>query len=173
MESKRRILPVADDRTKCVSCRAPEASLLLTVQTIVYPSVAYGNPGSIMAVKTRNTPLFVLAAALLALVLILAAQPASAVMVSNLYQATVPVAGESEEHLLEGYRQGLAQVLTRVSGDRSVASHEEMTAVFENVADLVEGRQLQTNDDGEQLLTLQFSRSLVNRALAGAGARVW
>lgn len=139
----------------------------------MYPSVAYGNPGCIMAVKTRNNPLSVLAATALALVLLLPVQPASGVMVNNLYQTTVPVAGENEEHLAEGYKIGLGQVLTKVSGDRSVASNESLTPIFDNVASLVEGRQLQTTDDGEHLLTLQFSRSQVNRALADAGARVW
>src|SRR5690554_8042943 len=99
-----------------------------------------------MTVKTRNNPLSVLAATALALVLLLPVQPASGVMVNNLYQTTVPVAGENEEHLAEGYKIGLGQVLTKVSGDRSVASNESLTPIFDNVASLVEGRQLQTTD---------------------------
>ena len=55
---------------------------------------------------------------------VLSAGPASAVSVSGLYTADVPVAGTSADALKAGYAEGLRQVMVRVSGTREVLELE-------------------------------------------------
>lgn len=127
-----------------------------------------------MAVQTRSDVRLTMAAALVSLLLtLLPIPPAHAVVVDDLYHATVPVSGEGEDALAEGYRQGLSRVLVKVSGDRSVADLDGLAPVLDDAGSLVDGRQLEKGRDGGDELTLRFSRAAVNRALADAGARVW
>ncbi|WP_372972131.1 DUF2066 domain-containing protein [Marinobacter sp.] len=127
-----------------------------------------------MAVQTRSDVGLTMILALVVLALsLLPLTPAYGVVVDDLYRATVPVSGGSDEELAEGYRQGLARVLVKVSGDRSVVNQDEVATVLEDAGSLVDGRQLRTSGDDSRELRLQFSRSGVNRALADAGARVW
>lgn len=127
-----------------------------------------------MAVVTKKNVLPVAVASLLAMMLILLPPaPALGVVVSDLYQARVAVSGESDEALSDGYRRGLEQVLVRVSGDRDIAERGELGQTLEEAKSLVDTWQVESGDDGDDQLRMQFSRQRVNQALADAGAPVW
>lgn len=127
-----------------------------------------------MAVHTRIKSSFAVPATLLLLLLFLIpVTGAHGVVVDDLYRATVPVTGDGNDELAEGYRSGLEQVLVKVSGDRSVVNREELASALDDPESLLEGRQLQEGEGGSEALTVQFSRGEVNQLLADAGARVW
>lgn len=107
------------------------------------------------------------------LLFLLPPAPAHGVVVSDLYQVTVSVSGESDEALSEGYRRGLEQVLVRVSGDPDVAGRGDLGQTLEDAKSLVDTWQVERGDDGDDQLRMQFSRQGVNQALADADAPVW
>ena len=99
---------------------------------------------------------------------------ASAVTVDNLYAAQVDVDGSNREQLRAGYREGLKQVLLRVSGSRDVFEHEDLDALLSNAENLVQSFQVQRSPDGRgQQLLMSFGAVGVNRALANLDATVW
>ncbi|MCH8499574.1 MAG: DUF2066 domain-containing protein [Marinobacter sp.] len=99
---------------------------------------------------------------------------ASAVTVDNLYAAQVDVEGTNREQLRAGYREGLKQVLLRVSGNRAVFEHEDLDALLRNAENLVQSFQVQRSPDGRgQQLYMTFGAVGVNRALANLDASVW
>ena len=67
--------------------------------------------------------------------------PAGAVVVENLYKATVPVSGQDEAQLAEAYQAGLERVLVRVSGDRDVTRREGMETHLEDAESLLASSQ--------------------------------
>ena len=123
-----------------------------------------------MAVHTGNTAPLALIALLLSLLPLTCTH---AVVVDDLYRATVPVAGESDGQLADGYRESLSRVLVKVSGDRQVLENDGLASALDDASSLVDGRQLEAGADGPDKLTVQFSPSAVNQLLAEAGLRVW
>lgn len=105
--------------------------------------------------------------------LLVSAPFARGAVVEGLYQAEVPVAGEEDVQLREGYRAGLEQVLVRVSGDRSVMDLEPVASQMEDIEPLIESWQVEPGPAGEDQLQMVFSAQGVNRLLADAGGRVW
>lgn len=99
--------------------------------------------------------------------------PASAVTVSGLYSARVPVAGSSPGQLAEGYSEGLGQVLVRVSGTRDVLALEGAQALLDDAESLLLSYQLVRDESGQSVLDMSFGAVGVNRALASIGAPVW
>ena len=85
--------------------------------------------------KNRLFPGLVLCSALLWMSVL--TSPARAVVVGDLYQASVPVTGQDEARLNEAYRAGLEKVLVRVSGDRDVIRRDGMAAQLDNAPSLV------------------------------------
>ncbi|WP_328184558.1 DUF2066 domain-containing protein [Marinobacter sp. OP 3.4] len=105
--------------------------------------------------------------------LLVSATVTHGIVVDGLYQAEVPVAGEEDAQLEEGYRAGLEQVLVRVSGDRNVMDREGVASRMENIEPLLESWQVEPGPSGEDQLQMVFSAQGVNRLLADAGASVW
>ncbi|MBC7182380.1 MAG: DUF2066 domain-containing protein, partial [Marinobacter sp.] len=99
--------------------------------------------------------------------------PASAVTVSGLYSARVPVAGSSPDQLAEGYSEGLGQVLVRVSGTRDVLALEGAQALLADAESLLLSYQVVRGKSGQNVLDMSFGAVGVNRALASIGAPVW
>lgn len=116
--------------------------------------------------------------------------PARAVEVTWLYEALVPVADQSAGARLDAAREGLLQVLTRVTGLPSVPRSEALEGalaapdlyfnqfVFERAEpspdpDAAGGEQGGSREQGELLLRLQFVPSAVLRLVREAGLPVW
>ncbi|XKH01163.1 DUF2066 domain-containing protein [Marinobacter nauticus] len=97
---------------------------------------------------------------------------AQAVTVSGLYSADVAVENSSEEALQAGYREGLRQVMVRVSGSREVLSLEGVEGVLENAEPLLQSYEL-TRDQDQDRLQMTFGAVGVNKALASIDAPVW
>ena len=121
--------------------------------------------------KNRLFPGLVLCSALLWMSVL--TSPARAVVVGDLYQASVPATGQDEARLNEAYRAGLEKVLVRVSGDRDVIRRDGMAAQLDNAPSLVASWQIEPAGNGEDQLQMSFSPQGVNRVLADTGARVW
>ncbi|HHH39763.1 MAG TPA: DUF2066 domain-containing protein, partial [Sedimenticola sp.] len=77
---------------------------------------------------------------LLALLVFLLPYPevARAVQVAGLYQAEVPVAGQSAEQRNQAIRAAFAQVLVKVSGRPGIAARKELAAALGNAARYVQ-----------------------------------
>ncbi|HLV76417.1 MAG TPA: DUF2066 domain-containing protein [Marinobacter sp.] len=104
--------------------------------------------------------------------LIVLAAPAHAVSVPGLYYAEVPVADSASGALQQGYRDGLRQVLVRVSGSEEVLSLDGIDQVLAEAESLLQGYQV-GSEDGQARLQMSFGAVGVNRALASVGAPVW
>ena len=103
---------------------------------------------------------------------LLVAGTAQAVTVSGLYSADVAVEDSSAESLQAGYREGLRQVMVRVSGSREVLSLEGVEGVLENAEPLLQSYEL-TRDEDQDRLQMTFGAVGVNKALASIDAPVW
>ena len=98
---------------------------------------------------------------------------ASAVTVSGLYSAKVPVEGSSPGQLAQGYADGLSQVLVRVSGTRDVLAMEGVEALLSDAESLLLSYQVARGESGQSVLSMSFGAVGVNRALAAIDAPVW
>ncbi|MBY6194415.1 DUF2066 domain-containing protein [Marinobacter hydrocarbonoclasticus] len=103
---------------------------------------------------------------------VLSAGPASAVSVSGLYAADVPVAGTSADALKAGYAEGLRQVMVRVSGTREVLELEGIDEVLADAESMLLSYQV-NRTAGQSRLQMSFGAVGVNRALASVQAPVW
>ncbi|MEC7377228.1 MAG: DUF2066 domain-containing protein [Pseudomonadota bacterium] len=99
--------------------------------------------------------------------------PATAVSVSGLYSARVPVEGTSEQQLNQGYADGLRQVLVRVSGSQDVLAMEGVEGLLSDAESLLLSYQVARDDTGQNILSMAFGAVGVNRALASIDAPVW
>ncbi|MFC4258755.1 DUF2066 domain-containing protein [Marinobacter lacisalsi] len=127
-----------------------------------------------MAVACKKNLLYPVGIVLMALAWSLTVSvDAQAVVVDDLYQASVPVSGQDEAQLAEGYQAGLERVLVRVSGDRDVVSREGVGAHLENAQALLASSQVEPGRVGDDRLRMTFSPGAVNQVLADAGAPVW
>jgi hypothetical protein len=99
--------------------------------------------------------------------------PASAVTVSGLYAADVPVASASADDLAEGYAAGLSKVFVRISGTRDVLSMDGVKPLLADAESLLLSYQVLRNESGESHLRMTFGAVGVNRALASVNAPVW
>lgn len=106
--------------------------------------------------------------AALALTLV-AALPAMAVPVADLYEAQVPTDGLGTAELEAAYARALDQVLVRVTGQASVAMDSTQRAALGSAGTLV--RRYQPMPDGQ--LRVSFDPDAVRRRLDAAGLPVW
>ncbi|MDX1557691.1 MAG: DUF2066 domain-containing protein [Marinobacter sp.] len=111
--------------------------------------------------------------ALFAFLLVGFSAPASAVTVSGLYSAKVPVEGSSPGQLAQGYADGLSQVLVRVSGTRDVLAMEGVETLLSDAESLLLSYQVARDESGQSVLSMSFGAVGVNRALASINAPVW
>lgn len=97
----------------------------------------------------------------------------TAVTVSGLYSAKVPVEGSSPRQLAQGYADGLSQVLVRVSGTRDVLAMEGVETLLSDAESLLLSYQVARDESGQSVLSMSFGAVGVNRALASINAPVW
>jgi len=110
-----------------------------------------------------------------------------ALPVEGLYEAEIPVSGQSESERARAYREGLAQVLVKVSGQPEVLEHPGVRSAMASAADYVEEVSLRSAqrtpipEPGEpapapvqqDYLTLRLADDEVERLLLDSGAGVW
>lgn len=111
-------------------------------------------------------------ARLCALVVILGLVPALAglaAVVTDLYAAAVAVPDRDDETRAAAFRDALAAVLVKVSGDRRVAGQPEAYDVLEVAPLLVQ--QYRYTDDGE--LWTKFDGAALEQAMRQSGLPVW
>lgn len=114
-------------------------------------------------------------AGLLALLLGGLSLPLGAVTVDGLYTVQVPVAGSAPDDLQQGYRDGLKQVLARVSGQGDLVERGKVQDLLDRAESLVQSYQFvrTSGEDQANQLRMTFGAVGVNRALAGIDVPVW
>ncbi|MCU7929191.1 MAG: DUF2066 domain-containing protein [Candidatus Thiodiazotropha sp. (ex Codakia rugifera)] len=119
---------------------------------------------------------------LLLMVALLIAPVASAEMVENLYEAQVPVFGQSAEARASGIRKAFSRVLVKVSGDRSLLNNPDLNGLLKKAAGLIQQYRYKslestrtdiTSDSPDRLLWVRFDERAVNRLLRESGVPVW
>jgi len=111
--------------------------------------------------------------ALFAFLLVGFSAQVTAVTVSGLYSARVPVEGSSPGQLAQGYADGLSRVLVRVSGTRDVLAMEGVETLLSEAESLLLSYQVARDESGQSVLSMSFGAVGVNRALASIDAPVW
>jgi hypothetical protein len=100
----------------------------------------------------------------------LAAEP-----VADLYVAEVTAADRGEQALGDATREGLRQVLVKVSGSREILNNPAIAPALRNPRDYMESyayRPAATDEDGVGV-RFQFAGSAVTELVTAAGAPVW
>lgn len=97
-----------------------------------------------------------------------------------LYTGEVPVPDQSDEQRAIALRSALAQVVVKLTGDRSASSSEAVTRLVESAERYVQQytyRQTVETVDGQLLLRLSlvasFDRGAIDRVLRDRGLKVW
>lgn len=118
-------------------------------------------------------------------ILALLAAPAAAFEPSDIYTSQVVVSGQGEANRLAGFGICLERVLTRVTGDVTLAAKPEARAAMTRAADYVaahsyrdrlEGRPIhdeQGTYDRPHNLTCRFRTAPLDRLIADLGGRPW
>jgi hypothetical protein len=114
----------------------------------------------------------VLMSALLAL---LGAGNSQALLVANLHSATVPVADQSSKALSTAARQGLAEVLVKVSGSRQLLKNPEIVAALGQSRSHVQQYYYVRGETSaaELLVRVDFDGAFVTDLVRKAGAPIW
>lgn len=105
--------------------------------------------------------------------LLLACVPARAVVVENLYRALVDVEDHSRSELQRATREGLAQVLVKVSGTAAVLQMEEITAALDRAPNYMQRYRYLRPEGGGLRFQVHFDAQLVNDLLRDAQAPLW
>ncbi|WP_227537699.1 DUF2066 domain-containing protein [Marinobacter litoralis] len=100
------------------------------------------------------------------------AAPATAVTITGLYNADVPISGTSSSSVKAGYEAGLREVLVRVSGSRDVLALDGVDELLANAESLVLSYQV-GQSESQSRMQMSFGAVGVNRALAALNAPVW
>jgi hypothetical protein len=107
------------------------------------------------------------------IVLWLTAGPVGAVVVDNLYQADVAVEDHSTRVLQKATREGLAQVLVKVSGSREVLNSAEIKQALTQNRQYLQRYQYQRLEAGELSLQIHYDSQLVTELLTQAQQPLW
>lgn len=110
---------------------------------------------------------------LLALALTLLPVPGRAVIVENLYRAEVEAEDHGSRQLWKAAREGLAQVLVKVSGSRAVLRDERVGAALAGNRNYLQQYQYRRRSGGELNLLIQYDAELVKGLLAEARQPLW
>ena len=104
--------------------------------------------------------------------------PAYGVQVTDIYQALLPVDDQSEGQRDAGVKQGLAQVLVKVSGDSGVLANPRVRGVLANAARYVSEVgyseiQLPGQEQPSLALSASYSQQQVDRLLRREQLQIW
>ncbi|MCK0106401.1 DUF2066 domain-containing protein [Marinobacter sp. S0848L] len=103
---------------------------------------------------------------------LLVGSPATAVTITGLYNADVPISDSSSSSVKAGYEAGLREVLVRVSGSRDVLELEGIDQLLSKAESLVLAYQV-GQSQGQSRMQMSFGAVGVNRGLAALDAPVW
>jgi hypothetical protein len=98
----------------------------------------------------------------------MAALPAAAMGVADLYTVRIPVDDTSSGWRADAYERGLADVLVRVTGQREAANDPALLALFEDPGRLVQGFRREAD-----ALWVSFDGRAIAGRLQEAGRAVW
>lgn len=98
--------------------------------------------------------------------------PGRAAVVSDLYEASVPVTQRSDAALSEAARRALSQVFVKVSGSEAVLSYPEVAAALGKARSYVQ-QYAYVADDGGLLARFEFDAGIVSGIVTDAGAPLW
>ena len=109
---------------------------------------------------------------------LLLAFAAQAETVNNLYEAEIPVMGQSGEARAEAIQDAFARVVVRVSGDPGLMNNPEIDQLLKRASSYVQQyryRMLEqeASDEADRLLWVRFDERAVNRLLRQSGVPVW
>jgi hypothetical protein len=90
----------------------------------------------------------------------------------SLYEVSVPVEERSERARREAVRQGLRDVLVRVTGQRDPEREEALAELLEDAQRFVERFRFEDGAEGT-VLSVSFDGDALDRAVANAGAPLW
>jgi len=109
---------------------------------------------------------------ILLLLMPLIAAPGWSAVVSNLYEASVPVTQRSDAALSEAARRALSQVFVKVSGSDAVLSYPEVSTALGKARSYVQQYAYVVDDDGLQA-RFEFDAAVVSGIVTDAGAPLW
>jgi uncharacterized protein len=107
---------------------------------------------------------------------------AGAETVSNLYEAEVPVSGQTSEARAQGIREAFAAVLVKVSGDRSLVNNPDLSGLLNRASSLIQQYRYKSlpsrsgtagAEYPDRLLWARFDARAVNRLLRESSIPVW
>lgn len=117
----------------------------------------------------------------LGLLAMLSLVPVQAMDLKGLYQAEVPVKDQSRDSRFEVYPEALAQVVVKLTGDRSVPQRPVLRSFMANAVRMVQQfgyQELPDNmpileEEFSHLLVVNFDQTAVSQALIEAGVPIW
>jgi len=111
------------------------------------------------------------------------ARPCVAATISNLYEATVPVAGQTPEERKQGIRKALDQVIIKLTGSLDTPTLPQAAPIADAASNLVEQYRYQDaagsmqepsgQKEPAQMLWVRFDAQALNKRLRDAGLPVW
>lgn len=117
---------------------------------------------------------------LLCLLTLPAMQTVQAELIGTLYEAQAPVTGQSGDARAVGIQQAFAQVLVKVSGERSLLANPQIDTLLKRASGLVQQYRFRalesgsvTSPEADRLLWVRFDERAVNRLLRESGVPVW
>jgi len=99
-----------------------------------------------------------------------------AVKVTSLYDVDLPVASQAEEVRTEAMRQGLQQVLIKVSGDLEVDKNADIIATLKRATDYVQEYSYRAPTEQTTMpyvLHISYDKTYVNKLLKRSGLSSW
>ncbi|MFO7858111.1 MAG: DUF2066 domain-containing protein [Ectothiorhodospiraceae bacterium] len=106
-------------------------------------------------------------------VLLFALLPLSAAAQSGLFQARIAVSDQSDSARAEAARDGLEQVLERLTGRPDIADDEALSELLDSPERYVQRFGYERDDDGEAELRLRYDGPAIQDALIQAEIPVW
>ncbi len=107
--------------------------------------------------------------------LILAPAFCLSIEVKNLYDVEIPVTSRESTERIQAFRQALASVLIRITGNNAIATKREVASLFKNPDRYVQQyRYVVTGEDVSPLLLLvSFEGEALERDLTKVGQPIW
>ncbi len=108
--------------------------------------------------------------------------PAHALEIEDLYQARVPVTGQSRSERLKLYPSALAQVLVKLTGDQAVPELPQLSGFIKQALSLVQQFQYEelpthrlalVEAGYKRQLVVKFDAGAIRQALMNAGVPLW
>ncbi|MEJ2059801.1 MAG: DUF2066 domain-containing protein [Gammaproteobacteria bacterium] len=101
-------------------------------------------------------------------------RPAHAVLVNNLYKDSVAVATRDRDERLDAFKQALAQVLVKMTGDGQVSAQPNVANLLDTATRYVQQYVYQEAPGGQGYnLTITFDGKALTRDLVDLGLPVW